>query len=199
MARMIHFKCPYDQNIEWDSVCGKLFTGRYLCVMEKAGTNTHLHIQGETFLSEKRVEAIQSEFINKVHHLRAINPKCHICRTSHGDVDESGFQYMCKENLVKVVTQSGFSQEDIDALHQKSEEHVEELKSGYKRSLDEIEYSGNPDKYHKDLSRAFVRYYRTAKKNCPPQSHSLLLNYMNQKDPCPTELEDYVVTKICKL
>jgi len=198
MSRLIHFKCPYDPSIEWKDVCEAIFTGDYLCVIEKVGTNSHLHLQGETVYSQKTVESKQSELINKIHYIRKLDPKKHICRTSHGEVSERGYQYICKEDLVKVVSSRGFTDDDIAALHAASEEHVQELKCGYKRKLDEVDYSGDAEDYHLKLALAFCDYYHEEKRNCPPQAGALVLNYINQKIPRCEKLRLYATKKLCK-
>ena len=63
------------------------------------------------------------------HSKKIANPKSRPVKAKVDGVTYTGFQYMLKETPYNVVCSGQFTLEDLDELHQKSLEHVDELKN----------------------------------------------------------------------
>lgn len=119
----------YDNEMEkkFNVICDKLFDGKYLCVKEYK-PKEHYHFQGMTSLSDSQFTKIQQEDICQQHRMRQERPNCRLCVNSNKEVNEKGFQYMCKQSNSMVIC-STLDPEEIKALGEASDEHVKKLKN----------------------------------------------------------------------
>jgi len=104
-----------------------LFDGDYLCVKEYR-PKEHYHFQGMTSLKPRAFEKIQQEHLCQLHRMRMEQPKSRIVANSLQEINDKGFQYMCKFSNSKVVCTT-MTDEAIAKLHEASEEHVKKLKN----------------------------------------------------------------------
>lgn len=165
-----HTKISYDQSFDYNSIGEQLYDGRFLIMIEQLGTNPHVHFQGETkssFVSYRNKFAL----LTAEHYARKQDPNCRPVKHSNKEITDKGFQYMCKEKnyAQHVLARRGFTDEDLDKLHEASEEHVDELKNGLKRKWDQV--SSNDVSYSDMPRRLFFvafDYYIEVDKVPPP-------------------------------
>lgn len=181
-TRLIHFKLAFAGEVNINAFCIEAFyPHRYLSVLEKVGTNPHIHVQGTTDYSATRIKQLQDKHITSVHPFKKLAFKRHIIRNCKKDVTEKGFQYLCKQPEPSIVCSYGFTPEEIAELHALSNTHVAELKTKYAEPLDMVTPCLPPEVYHHKLIRAAGLYYAEAEKQRPPQLKQLIINYMSIK------------------
>lgn len=122
---------PYDPGMDYATVCQTLFgENRCLVMLEKKGGD-HCHIQGE--LKQEMSEDQWKVYIGNLaaeHYRRKQDPKSRPVKRRKTEADEVGFQYMAKELPTSVVVyKQGFSDEDLQELYQKSNDHREDIQS----------------------------------------------------------------------
>jgi len=184
MARLIHFKCTFDQNWSYENKARQFFGDNQCLVMsEKEGSNHHVHFQGYTTMLDSAVQrAIAGLSID--HYLTKLyadrldayeaSPvgdkpkKPRPVKMHKRKVDEVGFQYICKEGKPPLFKQ-GFSDEDILELKRRSDVHVEELKTGLKEHLFAREYPAEPAQAFKRMREDSYDYYMEGDKRPRPQ------------------------------
>jgi len=134
---LVHFTVnPYDSNLDYSEICKSLFgPSRCLAMLEhtkKGKVGPHVHIQGETELSQRTVDDKISELITKVHYKRKMdgNENARVCKRVKRDVTEEGFQYMCKDDKSTILFSQGFTDADFLELADKSELHNQKIKHG---------------------------------------------------------------------
>lgn len=192
-----HTKLSYDPSLDYEKICRELFgENRYLCVAEKMNINAHVHFQGETNLTEREYDD-KFTLLVQDHYLKKSNPKARPVRhVRSGDVDELGYQYMCKENPPNVLAKNRFDEEEIQALHEQSECHVDELKCGLKRKLHQLSPELSPQSLHRRYRREAGVYYETSDKMPPPNVQKLILWAMYTSPGASLETKDYVMERI---
>lgn len=188
---------PYDPSLDYVFFATRVFsTNRCLFMLEKKGGD-HLHIQGETSLSDKEFAKLQSEMLTEVHYRKKMDKKSHPVKKRKREADVLGFQYMCKElDTSVVVFKQGFSDEDLKELHASSDAAREELKSNLGEyvvgSIDTTD-EPSPQVLHKRVCRAAVKYYLAEDKMQPPNlrllcRHILVSKYQSE------DVIDYVAS-----
>jgi len=125
----------YDQDLEakFESICGQLFQGDYLVVKEYR-PKEHYHFQGTTIYSDSAFEKMQQELITKQHRFRKERPGARLCVNSKKEVNEKGFQYMCKQKDCMIVA-TNLTDDVISKLQEASDLHVETLKNELKEYI----------------------------------------------------------------
>jgi len=178
---LIHWKVNYDPAWDYAELARDLFgSNKCLIVAEKLCTNAHVHIQGYCDWSERKQDQIKKEWADK-HYTKQgpalknaetgkdVNPRP--IRCARREVNETGFQYMCKEDRPPLVAR-GFTQEELDELSGKAKE-VKEL---YKHGLEEIVHAQElndltgiyMDQMHTRIVLACVDWYKSLGKYPPP-------------------------------
>lgn len=190
-----HTKIQYDPSLDYEKICKAVYgENQCLCVAEKLETNAHVHFQGLTNLGKERYDDLFAEYTQN-HFIRRVKPGARPVRhVRSGNVDEVGFQYMCKESPPNVLYKNGFTEQDIEDMHQASEEHVEEVKSGMKRKLHEMEFTGTPEYVHEEMQVAALKYFISENKFTPPNFQKQVLYAMATK-PGVTDAEFRYVAK----
>lgn len=164
--------------------------------MEKATTNPHIHIQGLTDMSESYYNE-QFRLMTQSHWMRHNGEKHNPVKHSHKDINEKGFQYMCKEGPPCVIYQQLFQPGEIDELHTLSEQHVEQIKHGLKRKLHEIDtISMEPAEIHRVYKKAAARYYLSEDKMPPPNVQKHIYWAMMKIDPPRDAVIDWAFDRI---
>jgi len=122
----------YDNALEakFQAICGVLFQGDYLVVKEYR-PKEHYHFQGMTDLADSTFEKLQQAHITKQHRFRYERPGCRLCVNSKKEVNEKGFQYMCKQKDCMILA-TNLSDDAISKLQEASDAHVETLKNELK-------------------------------------------------------------------
>lgn len=118
---------------EFPAICAKLFDTPFLLVKEYR-PNEHYHFQGWTHHSLDRFKELTQEEITQKHRYRKEQPDSRLCVHSGKLVDQTGFQYMVKQEHCLVMATT-FTKEELDGLKVKSDEHREKLKNGLKEHL----------------------------------------------------------------
>lgn len=162
--RIEHFVCKYDPAWNYKEIAEDLFNGpRVLVMLEKLATNAHVHFQGETSVAERTFQNKRGE-LSKQHFIRKLNPNSRPVRGHNGKADEVGFQYICKEKPERgcVLYMKGFTMEDLEEMHKKSEEYREKMMTSvyeYVRGDPEIKthHYHNPKKLFNDT---FLQIYK---------------------------------------
>lgn len=183
-----------------------LFAGkRYLCVLHVHGKSEkpHWHFQGET--DHPDIDGYLKK-VTENHSKRIANPNCRPHKRSKSDkkpVTEDGYQYMLKESPPQVVCASvDFTPQVCNELHEKSQEHVGELKQQmYYFVLEQFtKYPIPADMECKDVHnlwrRYAGRYYRTEDKMPPPNFQKLVLWYMSKHYKEKDIIQDYIYARI---
>lgn len=174
---------PYDPSIDYAYYCRQLFgDNRCLVMMEKKGGD-HCHVQGECVLTEDGVKAIQQEMIAK-HYRKKQDLTSRPIKKRSREADDLGFQYMAKELPDSVVVyKQGFTDEELCALYDKSNELRAELQSNlgeYLRSKC-VRGPGEPPRHlHKRLCGYAVRYYLDEDKMQPPNIKLLVRHFLGK-------------------
>jgi hypothetical protein len=192
-----HTKLAYDPHLNYPYMCKKLYgDNKYLCVAEKMSVNAHVHFQGVTNLTTREYDDLFTELTCE-HYLKRDNKKARPVRhVRAGDVDELGFQYMCKENPPNILARNQFEDEDIQALHEASEEHVQELKCGLKRKLHELDPEPTPQDLHRKYRMEGLAYYEASDKMPPPNFQKLVLWAMYTSPGASRATKEYVSERI---
>lgn len=116
---------------------------------------------------------------------------------SKKEINEKGFQYMCKEGPPAVLFQQGFLPGEIEELHKLSDQHVDQLKHGLKRKLHEIDITGlDPAETHRRYRKGAMDYYRHEGKMGPPNLQKLIVWAMVEKTPISPRREEYLLERI---
>ncbi|EKX31777.1 hypothetical protein GUITHDRAFT_149083 [Guillardia theta CCMP2712] len=165
---------PYDPSMDYASVCNDLFgDNKCLVMLEKKGGD-HCHIQGE--LKAPKTEEQWRNYIGDLameHYRRKQDPKSRPVKRRKLEADEVGFQYMAKELPTSVVIyKQGFSDEDLQELYEKSNEHRDELQSKPGEYIAEKiggdTESWTPGELHKRVCYYAFQYYLAEGKMRPP-------------------------------
>lgn len=122
---------------DYIKICRHLFDeeSKILVVAEKLtgpNTNPHVHIQGYSYYTKDTITEKCRKIVKPMHFQMkpgpGYNPKARPISTANAD--ELGFQYCVKEapNAVAPIYQRGFTPEQLMELHEKSQEHVKNMK-----------------------------------------------------------------------
>lgn len=192
-----HTKVTFCSTLNVTDICKKLFgQNKCLAVMEKATTNPHIHIQGLTDMSESYYNE-QFRLMTQSHWMRHNGEKHNPVKHSHKDINEKGFQYMCKEGPPCVIYQQLFQPGEIEELHTLSEQHVDQIKHGLKRKLHEIDIEGmDPSAVHAEYREKGLDYYLHEDKMPPPNFQKHVLWAMATKNPQSPRRKRYVSERI---
>lgn len=188
-----HTKVQYDPTLDYQAICRAVYgENKCLCVAEKLRVNAHVHFQGYSDFSESAYDRAFTEW-TKEHYLRKTKSGSRPVRHMRTVTTEEGFQYMCKEADVSthVLYKQGLTDEDIQKLHQKSEEHVDELKSGLKRKLHELDQERSPQGLHRQYRLEGLAYYANDDKMPPPNFQKLVLWAMYTSPGASSEVKEY--------
>lgn len=161
---------------------GKTLFGENKCliVAEKLDCNAHVHMQGFTSLTDNSLEETITKLSSEHFQVRAweaeklrlkegdkVRGRPRPIKRSRKEVDELGFQYLCKEDHPPLFMQ-GFTQDEIMSLRGKSAEHVDKLKNGLKEYLHAIEYPTTPERALKRMRLDALEYYEKEDKRPRP-------------------------------
>jgi len=112
-----------------------------LCVAEKLDENAHVHIQGQSVLSDNAFKEVTAKWKDTHWYLKD-HPGAHPWKVCKHEIDEKGYQYMSKEGRAPLYS-NGFSDDQLAELKAASDAHVAELKSGMRDYLHTITYLGD--------------------------------------------------------
>lgn len=186
---------PYDPSLDYVAFAKKAFgSNNCLFMLEKKGGD-HLHIQGETSLSDEAFAKLQSSELTMLHYRKKQDRSSHPVKKRKLTADDTGFQYMCKElDSSVVVYKQGFTQQDLEDLHAASDAAREECKSKLGEYIaGQVTFlrSDPPKELHKRVCRAAVQYYLAEDKMQPPNL-KLLCRHVLLKYAGTPEVIDYV-------
>lgn len=183
---MLHFIVnPHDSNFDYEEICRDLFgTNKCLAMLESTTKTPHVHVQGELAVSEDAWKDYQRELIDQ-HYMRAQDPKCRPVKANNKrKADDLGFQYICKEEPKKAcLYKQGFTDEDLELLHAKSNEYREQLKGELGEYLLEkcLPRAGETaSELHHRYCSAAVDYYLDQDKMHPPNLKLLIRHYLGK-------------------
>lgn len=155
---MQHLKCNYDPAWDYPAIARTLFGhGKCLVVAEKISTNAHVHFQGITDLSHRQFEKAITE-LAATHWEKVLKPSGRPVKRARRDIDEKGFQYLCKEDRPPLYSQ-GFTEEELQALRDASDAHVDELKHGLGDHLATFDYPADPQQALTKMRLDALEYY----------------------------------------
>lgn len=193
---LIHFKVEVCRSIDPVALATTIFgTHKHLVVMHKGKKeNPHWHFQGDTEMTSTRLISLFKATIAS-HSKLIANPQSRPLKQAKKKVDELGYQYMLKEQPPHVVTMCGFTEEDIDSLHEASLMHVQQLKDkvydylltkidmsclGGKPGGRKLDPTGEADckARHKQFQMLCMDYYSEKDIMWPPNLQKLILYYM---------------------
>ena len=195
MDTLKHFVCNYDPAWDYPSICAQLFQdNKCLCVAEKISTNAHVHFQGYTDLPPRKWEEIITA-IAATHWSKKIKPNSRPLRQHKRAVDEVGFQYMCKEGGDPLYCQ-GFLEGEIASLKAKSDDMVDELKSGMKDHLHAKTYDSVPTAARKRMRMDALEYYAEGAKRPRPTFQKDVLWVMYTHPQSTQEWKEFVAESI---
>lgn len=192
-----HTKVTHCSTLNYAEICKAVFgQNKCLAVMEKATTNPHVHIQGITDMSETYYNE-KFRLLTQSHWQRQTPEKHNPVKHSKKEINEKGFQYMCKEGPPNVLFQQGFLPGEIEELHTLSDAHVDQLKHGLKRKLHEIDVADlEPSKVHAMYRQKGIEYYLHEDKMPPPNFQKHVLWAMATKSPPSEDRIRYVSERI---
>jgi len=151
---LVHIKCLYDPDWNYGEIARDLFgPNKCLVVAEKLCTNAHVHFQGYCPHPDGTVEEFISDLAND-HFVRKApkvkNPETgkEICprpvKRARRDVDEKGFQYMCKEDRPPLYVQ-GFTDQELTDLRANANAVMLQYKKGLEEVVHSLELDLAPD------------------------------------------------------
>lgn len=129
-VNLVHFKCETCVSVDPKGIAEYLFGGnKHLVVLHKGkNQNPHWHFQGELAVTMKQYCA-KIASMAKGHSKKIAKPSSRPVKRAMNGVNELGYQYMLKEDPYVVVCSHGFTEAELEELHEKSKEAVDELKS----------------------------------------------------------------------
>lgn len=199
-------KVAYCSRINWQELAEQCFPPqdegweheyKVLIVREKLASNPHVHIQGESYLDADEFYK-RFERICKVHYQFQIPGKRPVkhCRK---EVNPRIYQYVCKEKPVMgdtILYVRGFTMEELNDLHEKSEAYLKELKTNLKRHLqEEVSSDDDVEVLHKKYKLSAWRFYREQDKMPPPNFQKLLLHHLGNREPISEAREIYASSR----
>ncbi|AXH77986.1 MAG: putative replicase [Cressdnaviricota sp.] len=194
-----HFKCAYDQLLNWNDICAILFgCNKYLVVEEKVTKNPHFHVQGYTNFTDAYFRKQVQKYVTQPHYLgqKGKQPVRHAKSTEQREIDEKGFQYMLKEPWDNVVCDQGFDSQELVDLKHAAHEHWHKCKYSWKEAMDKV-----PDTYpdipkmFQTLCYATMEHYSSIDKDMPNNVRNRVYNYMSRRD---LRYRPYVYDKVFK-
>jgi len=198
--RLEHFKVKHDQTWNYTAIADKMFDGPKVMVQwEKWSSNPHVHFQGLTSKAPRTFEQARSK-LGHDHFSKILDPKCHPVKGVK-TCDEKGFQYLLKEGHDPLYVK-GFTQEELDELKGKSDEHVEKLKTGLKNYLHErvreksTFYSYSPEAAWNELQFISRDYYTSIDKT-PGRYHRY--NLVDAMSTLPKVPKPWIIFAMNKL
>lgn len=191
-----HTKVAFCSLLKIEEICKGVYDPHQKClvVLEKATSNPHLHFQGFSTLDEKTFKNKFSD-LTANHYQKRLGDKKRPVRHSNKEVNDLGFQYMCKEG--EVLYRQGFSDEDIEQLREASKNYVDEVKNGLKRKLQETDFKyQDAEDLHHQFRRSAMKYYNDQEKMPPPNFQKLLIWHMSTLYPKDDQIQNYCATRI---
>jgi len=162
---LFHLKIKYDHTWDYKALCIDLCGSDLmdvLCVAEKLDENAHVHIQGQSVLSDNAFKEVRTKWKDTHYTLKPTpanpNPKCHPWKECKHEIDEKGYQYMSKEGRDPLYS-NGFSDDQLAALKAASDAHVDELKNGLRNYLHTITYLGDAHKVYNHMREDGINWY----------------------------------------
>lgn len=210
---MIHFKCVYDPTWDYAKKAKSIFgENKCLVQLEKLGSNSHVHFQGLTSLSERAIEdhinALSNEHFSVITFKKEFEKWSEIegnplkkpsrprpVKMARRSVDDKGFQYLMKEGTMPMHSQH-FTVDELNKLAQQSEEHVEELKNGMKEYIHARHYDQEPNKAFKRMRLDALEYYEETEKRPRPTFQKDVLWVMYQHGSSNVEWKEFVAERI---
>lgn len=195
-----HFKITYDPSLDYEAICHRLFCSmhQWLCVLEKATTNPHVHFQGFTNHTADMFKNICSELFRD-HWIRKQYPNKRPVRHSLKPVDEQGFQYLMKEAgaAASVLSKNNLTDEELQELHEASDAYVDDMKTGLRKHLHSLPYQPtDPVELHAYYRYEGQEYYLSQNKFFPPNFQKLILHAMAVREPPCKRLKMYTSERI---
>lgn len=185
---LTHFTVnPHDETLNYQEICQALFgESKCLAVLEhtkKKGIGPHVHVQGETDLSDRTMSEKISELISQKHYKRKHpgHENARVCYRVKREVTDTGFQYMVKDDKSNILYQQGFTDADFEEMAISSAAHVDKLKHGFEKTLNaylkgviRAEPAITNKELLKHIKRAYLAHLNQEGKNWPTsgQIHS---------------------------
>lgn len=141
--RLVHFKIETCVSIKIPELVDAVFEDRkHLVVLHKGkNENPHWHFQGLTHYDKKELDACL-KVCAEGHSKKLAKPGSRPVKQAHKNIDELGYQYMMKEDPPVVVSSCGFTEEELEDLHDASGEYVEQCKNQlYFYLIEKLEFS----------------------------------------------------------
>jgi len=177
---LIHFKVETCRTVDPEEVAEELFgDNQHLVVLHKGKhENPHWHFQGYTSTTPGGVKE-HLVALAAGHSKKIASPKSRPVKRMVKEVTDVGFQYMMKEGVDSVVVSQGFTPEELEELHAKSEEHVASLKNQLYEYLEaHLTIDDVPKTVHGKARQLAMKYYLEAEKMPPPNLQKLVLWHM---------------------
>lgn len=176
---------PYDPHQDYAAFAQAVFNpNEKILVMREAAKDFHVHMQGEVL--NMRTYLKRKAELTESHEAKKKNPKCHPIKERTKPADCQGFQYMSKDlpNSV-VIYKANITDEELNDLHQKSVEHVAEIKSGvltYIRGrFTAVQHETlSPAILHRQVSLFAQEHYLEDHKMDPPNIRGLVRYWLRE-------------------
>jgi len=176
MSRLVHFKCNYDPSWDYPAIARNIFgTSKCLVVAEKLMTNAHVHFQGYSSMTDAQYEATIRD-LAKDHYSKKEYPASRPVKRAKREVDETGFQYLCKEER-EPLYQQGFTKEELQALRDASDARKSGLKTGLREVIHAHKFKADiePRALYKECQLLAIRWYQENDMMPPPSFKRLLV------------------------
>lgn len=192
---MQHIKCNYDPTWDYPAIARNLFGGNQcLVVAEKLATNAHVHFQGYTDLGPREFEKAITD-LAATHYSKKVNSACRPVKRAKRSVDEIGFQYLCKEERPPLYSQ-GFTELELQALRDASDQHVDELKHGLGDYLADRMYDSEPVRAFNRMRLDALQYYSENDRRPSPRFQKDVLWVMYKHRQSTEEWKIFVSERI---
>lgn len=192
---MQHIKCNYDPTWDYPAIARNLFgANKCLVVAEKLATNAHVHFQGFTDLGPREFEKAITD-LAATHYSKKVNSASRPVKRAKRTVDEIGFQYLCKEERPPLYSQ-GFTEDELQALRDASDQHVDELKHALSDYLADRVYDSDPLRAFDDMRMDALQYYIDTDRRIPPRFQKDVLGIMCRHRQATKEWKFFVASRI---
>jgi len=201
MSKLLHFKCNYDPTWReevggpgYGSIARDFFgANKCLVVAEKIASNAHVHFQGYSDMTEAQYEA-GIRALAATHFSKQEYPAARPVKRAKREVDETGFQYLCKEER-EPLYQQGFTKEELQALRDASDAHTSGLKTGLREVIHAHKFKSDiePRALYKECQMLAFRWYQEQDMMPPPSfKRNLVWNICNHPKISPAHVAHFL-------
>jgi len=186
---------PYDPNQDYTAFAMEVYDPKEkILVVREKKNGFHCHLQGVVTDAAKFEKAMRN--LIDTHEEKIKNKDKRPVKRRKLAADEVGFQYMVKEKpTTAVIYKANITDEELDELYERSQEHVAELKAGLTDYIRDNATGDTPGQLLMSASVCAIRHYKETSTMCPPNLAALVRHAVMQHFYSPG-MEAYLAEKL---